>query len=466
MNYLSKNTERIIENIDDINEYIHPLDYDYFNISNIKPLYNTIFKLYKKINYNIISKNIEYINTTNFCGTFDLLDYLLNNNFLDNFKNININDNGNQISLDTIIKERLKDKYKIWINLHGKLLLRNLYLLKETKKIPKEFFNNFSIIDEDLLSEFTPFDIIEFLGNNRLIKYTFSLNYLDTNVTLKIISKTKLNYNLIDKIIKKIYLMVSLKKQNEPKIEAFTIVLILTNFCKKISSEYNVLGPREINSGVCIFSSRKIVIFRKEEFEKLIIHELAHLLNLDFHQVSISNITQYVNINPNTEFRINESITEILALIINSILVCIDLSNKKNYKLAAAFLNYEINFNLVQVSKILSHFGFKNSKDFFTNYNNDNRFNQTTSVLSYFIIKTCVLFNKDYFHNFFRKNYTNFNYNNKQQANDNYINLVIESLQNKEFHDKINNLLQKNNYKNKNKFLKNTLRMTCIECYS
>ena len=71
-----------------------------------------------------------------------------------------------------------------------------------------------------------------------------------------------------------------------------------------------------------------------------------------------------VNINPNTEFRINESITEILALIIHSILVCIDLSNKKNYKLAVAFLNYEINFNLVQVSKILSHFGFKNSKDF------------------------------------------------------------------------------------------------------
>lgn len=463
MNYLSKNTEKIIENIDDINEDIQHLDFDYFTIQNVKPLYNILFNLYKKINYNTISKNIEYINTTNFCGTFELLDYLLNNNFLENFRNININDNGNQLSLETIIKNRLQDKFKIWINLNGKMLLRNLYFLKENNKIPVELFNSYSIIDEDLLTEFTPLDIIEFLGNNKLIKYTFTLNYLDTNVILKIVSKNKLNNNVIDKIIKKIYLMVSLKKQNKSNVEDFTIVLILTKFCKKIPSEYKLLGPREINSGVCTFNTRKIVIFRKEEFEKLIIHELSHLLELDFHNIPIPNITSYVNINPNIEFRINESITEILALIIHSILVCIDLSTKKNYKLAIAFINYEINFNLLQVSKILSHFGFKKSYDFFIKYNNDDRFNQTTSVLSYFIIKTCVLFNKDKFHEFFKKNFNNFNYKDKQETLTDYIDLVVKSLQNKDFHDKINFFIQNVSYKNK--LLKNTLRMTCIESH-
>jgi hypothetical protein len=460
MSYLSKNTEKIISIIDDLNEINGNFNYDYFTNSNVKPYYDVIFKLYNNIDYNIISKEITNINTADFCGAFDLLDFLIKNNLLDEYKDISCDKDE---TLEDIIKNKKRDKCKIWINLHGKLLLRKLYLLKESNKIPENLIEKLSLIDEDLLSEFTPFDIIDYLGNSKLIKYNFLIEYENTKVTLKIVSKQVIKNTTLDRLIKNIFLMVSLKKQTSSVVEDFTIVLITTLFKKNLSKEYNVLGPREINSGLCIFNTRKILIFRKEEYEKLLIHELCHLLNLDFSVVNIQNIYDIVNLNPESETRINESITEILALIIHSIIVSINLTQtkKKNYNLGSTLINYEINFNLVQIAKILNHYGFNNANEFFCKYDNNDKFKQTTSVLSYFIIKTACLYNKTNLHIFLNNNFKKFNYINKQTALENYKKLVIDSLQNEEFHQDINFLMK--NLHTKNKLFLDTLRMTCIE---
>ena len=87
--------------------------------------------------------------------------------------------------------------------------------------------NNISIIDNDLLSEFTPLDTIDDLGNSKLIKYNFDLEYDNTKVNLKIISKKIINKSVINRIIKNIFLMVSIKKQQTNNIEDFELVLII-----------------------------------------------------------------------------------------------------------------------------------------------------------------------------------------------------------------------------------------------
>ena len=459
MSYLSKNTEKIIEIIDDLNEINGNFNYDYFTQRNIKPYFDLIYKLYGNLNYNILSKNIESINTKDFCGTFELLKFLIDNSLIDEFKNIQCS-NTNKITLQDIVENRNKNQCKIWINFHGTLLLRKLFSLKESQKIPHELIDSLSIIDNDLLSEFTPFDIIETLGNSKLIKYTFVITHNDTKVNLKIVSKKFIKKTTLHRTFKNIFLMISLKKLKTPKIDDINIILINTLFKKKIPNQYTILGPREINSGVCIFNIRKILIFRKEESEKLLMHELCHLLNLDFSVVDIPNIHNILNLNPNIETRINESITEIFALIIHSIVVAINLSNKKNYNLGTTLINYEINFNLIQIAKILNHFGFNNSYEFFCSHKS-NIFKQTTSVLSYFIVKTACLYNKKQFHDFFNNNFTNFNYYDKSLAIENYKSLVVQSLKNKEFHDEINFIM--NNLQTKNKLFLETLRMTCIE---
>ena len=258
--------------------------------------------------------------------------------------------------------------------------------------------------------------------------------------------------------------MVAIKhKKTKTKSNDFTIILIFTAFKKKLSKEYKILGPREINSGVCIFNTRKLVIFRKEENEKLLIHELSHLLELDLHKVDINNISSYVNINPNIELRINESVTEILALLIHSIVVSINLSTKKNYRLACTMINYEINFNLIQISKILIHFGFNNCSEFFRSYDDKNIFQQTTSVFSYFIVKTLCLYNKNSLHIFLNNNFDNFNYNDKEKCIIAFKQLVIESLTKSDFHKQIDKLINIIKTNIKNKMFLETLRMTCIE---
>ena len=47
---------------------------------------------------------------------------------------------------------------------------------------------------------------------------------------------------------------------------------------KKIGENVSLLGPNEINSGVTSWGNvTKVAIFREEEINKLIIHELIHL---------------------------------------------------------------------------------------------------------------------------------------------------------------------------------------------
>jgi len=525
MNYLSKNTEKIIEIIDDLNELNRNFEYTYFTPKTIKPFYDSIYKLYQNLNFDIISKEITNINTSDFCGIFDLLEYLLENNFIDDFKNLKYDETENT-SLHNIIKNKEKEKCKIWINLNGKNLLRKLFFLKDKKEIPSNLFDKLSIIDNDLLTEFTPFDIIEYLGESNLIKYVFNLKYFDTTISLKIVTKNSLKKPMLYRLINNILLMIALKNQKEKHNGTISIVLVLTNYRKKLPTDYKVLGPREINSGVCMFRQNKILIFRREEFEKLIIHELCHLLYLDLSVIDIPNITNIVNINPNTEFRINESLTETISLIIHSIVVSINLSTKKNYRLASTLINYEINFNLIQVAKILNHYGFKNANDFFTKYHIDNdndngndndndndngndndikndndndikndndnevriendvektnqnqnevqqkssinlleskdKFKQTTSVLSYYIIKTAVFYNKYLLHQFFKENFVKYNYINKDESINKYIDLVIKSLQNKYYQNSVDFLMK--NMQTKNKYFLETLRMSCIE---
>ena len=80
-------------------------------------------------------------------------------------------------------------------------------------------------------------------------------------------------------------------------------------------------------------------------------------------------------------------------------------------------------------------------------------------------MKTACLFNTQDTLNFINNNYTDFNYNNKNEAVINYQKLVVTSLSNKEFHKILNKILQilRNKKNVDNSYFFKTLRMTCVE---
>ena len=115
-------------------------------------------------------------------------------------------------------------------------------------------------------------------------------------------------------------------------------------------------------------------------------------------------------------------------------------------------LNYEIHFTNIQVAKILNHYNTTIIELF-----NKKIFQQKTSVASYFIVKSMYMHNIYLIYEYINKNiflnYNIFTYLDileKTFTDDHYINKII---------------FYQNHIKkwNSNEFIKNMLRMSCVE---
>ena len=250
---------------------------------------------------------------------------------------------------------------------------------------------------------------------------------------------------------------------------------------KKLLPKYNkyniknkILGPNEVNSGLSIPSHREIVLWRDEELNKVLLHELIHTYKLDEKLYQTSNLKNYVyntiNVSKNTEINPNETYTESLAILLNTIFNMIDknsnsISTKDLYKKYINQINKEVDFSTNQTSKILLYNGYTNINDLFRENNKNNVINankyqynhqwkQNTNVLSYYILKNAIIYNLKHFIDYL-KNTNNLYVNNS----DNFINILNKSLDNKAFINKINNRIKKiKNKKYKNNNIKNSIK--------
>lgn len=138
---------------------------------------------------------------------------------------------------------------------------------------------------------------------------------------------------------------------------------------KLIESNRTSLSPNEINSGLNY--GNKIVIYRRQEAAKVLIHELIHAYGID---VGVK-INKSFNIESSVPIRFTETYTELLASIL-----FVEYARKKNRQLA--FENLFKHFQM-QADKIMCMFWI-NSK-----------FKQDTHVFEYVIAKSALCINSD-----------------------------------------------------------------------
>ena len=124
---------------------------------------------------------------------------------------------------------------------------------------------------------------------------------------------------------------------------------------------------------------KKLFVFRKEELNKVLVHELIHYLALDLNDVPFPNFSDYFNVAPNNIVLLNEAYTEIMAILINTIIY----SDK--YDVVKDILNKELKYSMFQSAKILTLFKFDTAAHFFKQCDCDN-FRQNTDIFSYFIV--------------------------------------------------------------------------------
>jgi hypothetical protein len=349
-----------------------------FKINNIN-LKNNLFitkilNICKQINNIILpeyKKNIKYISKLHSKNEYPQLYYFFKkyNPNIKSFKDFvsyySLNQhNINKHNLENDIQNN-KELYDMFNNIYNNN--------NDRSELVNIFYNKFQSID--IIQEIESNDLIHIelqIDNIRI-----SLYYYDNNLNIN---------DIINNIIRITLLINKITLEYNIHVSNYDIIIFLGKNKKYLFNKKQIITPMNINSGSTLISSY-VSLWRIEEYEKVLIHELLHYIGIDYHMFTnkklndkINNIFKIDGIN-----HINESYNECVASIINmcwkSIKFNIDINNI--YKLETKFL-------IFQTNKIINFFGGNKGEDLFNIH-----ITQTSSALSYIIIKMILFLNID-----------------------------------------------------------------------
>jgi hypothetical protein len=217
-----------------------------------------------------------------------------------------------------------------------------------------------------------------------LYKIIFKIKDVIINVNLY---ANKININKYIYFIKLI-LNICINESIETK-KKVDITFYLTAFEK--NKPIASIDPEHINSGYCK-SSGEVVIFRKEEWFKVFIHECFHLFCLDFNEVTIDfkkifSILFFIK----SDFLFFESLVEYWSRTIN--IAVVSFFTKKNISYEEFEMLMEVNlsieqiYSIIQMKHILSGLNLSYA-DMITKPCN---YTETTNAFCYYVLPTLLL---------------------------------------------------------------------------
>ena len=237
--------------------------------------------------------------------------------------------------------------------------------------------------------------------DDRMDHYLFKFKYRTVNVYISHLSNPT-------KYIKSIYLWFHfIDMYASPKCSHIVNVYInLTPFTKRIPKDGSPIDQINANTAFTTFcsSNTDIHVYRLEEWFKVLIHESFHSLGLEFSPfINADTNRRILEMFPvKSEVNLGESYAEIWAEIINCVIVCyLSVRDKENHtrmlKKLNELLNIETKFSLFQCAKVLRHNHMKYS-DFFSGSDVTlSNYSENTNVLSYYVIKSILMYNKNSF---------------------------------------------------------------------
>ena len=258
---------------------------------------------------------------------------------------------------------------------------------------------------------FTP-EVIKHIYENSNNVLTYKFNMFDRNISIIFIIEDKNVLDLIETYNKYVdYMLVWLYIANihssKNCARQLKIIIYHTSLSKQLpDTNIQILNQNNANTGFCMSCpvDSEIVIFRKEEWFKVFVHETFHNFGLDFSSMDVSlynkKILEFFPVN--SEVMLFESYTEFWGRIINaSFCSFINMKNKNDidefYTNAEFFINLEKNFAFFQMIKILDFMGLSYNDLYKKTLVTDNlrkaRYKENTNILSYYILTTILLNN-------------------------------------------------------------------------
>ena len=261
----------------------------------------------------------------------------------------------------------------------------------------------------------------------------------------------------------------SFMKSELPKTT--TVYIYLTSLKKQIPLSSNiVLGVREINTGMTIVKHNEIVIFREEEWFKVLIHESFHAFGLDFAGLNTDDIEDklikdmfYVK----SKVLLSEAYAEFWANLLHTCIVCFwETRNMEEFnRLIKATIIKEKQFKIFQLQKVLNYMQM-DYVDFFNKPHNS--FSEKTNIFSYYILSGILIFYAESFIHFCSSvnNYSLLQSNHSVTYIHEFANFINSYCMDEKLLDAITEagiLLEKYKLDPKKKEILRTLRMTSIE---
>lgn len=401
---------------------------------------------------------------------------IIYNKFNSCMLNKEINPNSNSVET-SFFRNFYKQIKKADNFIHSDIIQNSIskrYTNIETSKqilFPKTYNNSF--LPESIKKNIEMNTLLQFDYNTILDKRNINFHFYTHDVSMA----QKLD-SYVNHMLMWIYILNSYVENNCSQL--LDIFIFLTDAEKNLpDNNIIILNKENVNTGFTSSCSlvSEIVIYRKEEWFKVFIHETMHNFGLDF---SLTNTSEFHNkissLFPiNTDFKIYESYCETWARIINACISSYSILNNKNdinsfIMYSDFFIQIERVFSLYQANKILEYNGisydnlYKN--DSISVVSRNTLYKEHASVFSYYIITSILLNDYGKFLKWCNKNnfgvikfnktprtlYSFFNFIKTNYKSDTYVHTLRC----------IKNINKKNNFDNDNTF-KKSLRMTILE---
>ena len=296
-----------------------------------------------------------------------------------------------EVGYEDLVKRKNITMKKTMLNEKSKLPSTNLL---SSSYVPKKIYQH---INEDAIA-MIEYDIK--LGENNISVYFLLFNEADL-----------LDIHKYDKRVKFIIMWLYVafaysKKSYGKKINLF---MFLTNEKKLIPpNKLSILDAENCNTAVTTAceTNGDILIFREEEWFKVLIHETFHLLCLDFANMPnyiVSEFNKRIRgiIPVKSDYNLYEAYSEFWATVWNCAFCSYNIIDVKTFTNFASYMDYCIQvdtvFAIFQMIKVLRFMGLTYSQL----YTKDETahtiarrylYREKTNVLAYYIVKTLLLF--------------------------------------------------------------------------
>jgi len=314
-----------------------------------------------------------------------------------------------RIIFDRIIKKMYADINTAEVGYNDLVKRKNITMkktiLSEKTKLPATNLLSSSYVPEEIYKSINEESIA-------MIEYNIKLGDNKLNIYFLLFKESDLlDIHKYDKRIKFIIMWFYVafaysKKSYGKKINLF---LYLTSQNKTIpTNKLAILNTVNCNTAVttaCEING-DILIFREEEWFKVLIHETFHLLCLDF-----ANMPNYIlsefnkkirGIMPvRSDYNLYEAYSEFWATIWNCAFCSYNIIDVKNFTNFASYMDYciqiEIIFSIFQMNKVLRFMGLSYSQLYIKDETANTiarryLYREKTNVLAYYIVKTILLF--------------------------------------------------------------------------